>query len=52
MDDADGGRGVNGSEDAGDPTTWADLFGRAAPHEVDEAAVREALARRRERTDE
>jgi len=30
---------------------WADLFDRAATYGIDESAVREALARRREGTD-
>ncbi|MEF8840071.1 MAG: hypothetical protein V5A62_00400 [Haloarculaceae archaeon] len=37
MEDADGERA--------DGPTWADLFERAAPHEVEESTVREALAR-------
>ena len=48
MDDADGRR----TDTNDDPTTWADLFDRGARYGVDESAVREALARRRERVDE
>ena len=46
MDDADESESGTGGP------TWAALFERAAPHGIGESAVRAALARRREGTDE
>lgn len=44
--------GTDDAEDTQDLPTWADLFERAGTYEVDESAVRESLARRRERVDD
>ena len=54
MDDADAGpddgregTGETRTDVDGGPPTWAALFERAAPRDIDESTVREALARRR-----
>ena len=56
MDDADGTEAGDGDSDpdgkrdtaGGDGPTWAALFERASARGIEESAVREALARRRE----
>ncbi|MFC6940178.1 hypothetical protein ACFQE8_09405 [Salinirubellus sp. GCM10025818] len=53
MDEADatpdGGRDADegGASTNGDTPTWASLFERASTYGIEEAAVRETLARRR-----
>jgi hypothetical protein len=58
MDEADatpdGGREADeaGASANGETPTWASLFERASAYGVEESAVREALARRREEGDD
>jgi len=46
------GRQVQAPRDPVSTVTWADLFERAAAHDIDEVAIRERLRERREEESE